>query len=507
MAKGKIKMKDDIGDSRVLNGVGRESGMNRREFAKGAVLLTVAAQARLSAGVDRAAGPAGDFYEELARKIPVREFDVVVAGGGTAGVVAALAAARQGARTALIELKGYTGGTVVEGGTALHSFFNLWKAFPGVQKRQVVRGIPSEIIDRLTEAGGCSGHAEMIAGYNYDSVNTSVDTEIYKLVSMELLGEARVFMALNTMVVGAVVDGSCVRGAIAESRSGRELFAAKAFVDTTAYGHLAAYAGARYSEPNDYDVANSVGVAGVDLDKLMKYVEDNGGARDLALGLHDGVPGNVVRLSGSRGAGKPGLLMTTVHDDYFMFVKFNVRMPVSPTDRDATATAELQLRKQQRQWIAHARKNIPGCEKAFIARTSPTLNIRRGRLIVCDYDVTHEDVIEGRHFDDDVMAYGFHDMAPRLQVKNGGTYGIPYRAFLATGINNLLCAGMMITSDRRAHMSTRNTVSCMAQGQAVGTAAALCAEADCGTRQLPYADLRKALEDGGVHFETAADNT
>ena len=480
--------------------------MNRREFAKSVVLLGVGAQTHLATGAEKTSKPTSDFYEEPARKIPVRKFDVVVAGGGTAGVVAALAAARQGAKTALIETKGYTGGTVVEGGTALHSFFNLWKAFPGVKKRQVVKGIPSEIVDRLTKAGGCSGHAEMTAGYNYDSVNTSVDTEIYKLVSMEMLSEAGVFPALNTMVVGAAVDGSRVHGAIVESRSGRELFAAQAFVDTTAYGHLAAYAGAKYSEPNDYDVANSIGVAGVDLDKVMKYVEDNGGAGNLALGLHDGVPGKVVRLDGPRAKGKPGLLMTTVHDDYFMFVKFNVRMPVSPTDRDATAQAELQLRKQQRQWIEHARKNIPGCEKAFIARTSPTLNIRRGRLIVCDYDVTHEDVIEGRHFDDDVMAYGFHDMAPRLQVKNGGTYGIPYRAFLPTGVDNLLCAGMMITSDHRAHMSTRNTVSCMAQGQAVGTAAALCAEAGCGTRRLAYSDLRRALEKGGVCFETSADN-
>jgi len=421
-------------------------------------------------------------------------------------VVAALAAARQGAKTALIEVKGYTGGTITEGGTALHSFFNLWKAFPGVKKRQVVKGIPSEIVERLTKAGGCSGHAEMIVGYDYDSVNTSVDTEIYKLVSMEMLSEAGVFLALNTMVVGAAVDGPRARGAIVESRSGRELFQAKAFVDTTAYGHLAAYAGAQYSEPNDYEVANSIGVAGIDLDKVVKYVEDNGGAGNLALGLHDGVSGRVVRLDGPRGRKKPGVLMTTVHDDYFMFVKFGVKMPVSPTDRDATAKAELQLRKQQRQWIEQARKNIPGCEKVFIARTSPTLNIRRGRLIVCDYDVTHEDVIEGRHFDDDVMAYGFHDMAPRLQVKNGGTYGIPYRAFRPQGLDNLLCAGMMITSDHRAHMSTRNTVSCMAQGQAVGTAAALCAQANCGTRQLAYPDLRKALEKGGVHFETSADN-
>ena len=105
-------------------------------------------------------------YSEPARQLPVREFDVVIAGGGTAGVVAALAAARQGARTVLIEAKGYLGGIVVEGGTALHSYYNLWKAFPGVEKRQVVWGIPQEIVDRLAAAGGTSGHAEMLLGYD-----------------------------------------------------------------------------------------------------------------------------------------------------------------------------------------------------------------------------------------------------------------------------------------------------------------------------------------------------
>jgi hypothetical protein len=79
----------------------------------------------------------------------------------------------------------------------------------------------------------------------------------------------------------------------------------------------------------------------------------------------------------------------------------------------------------------------------------------RGRCIVCDYDITLEDVLEGRHFEDDVMAYGFHDCAPRLQIKNGGTYGIPYRALRVAGIDNLLAAGMMITSDHDAQMSTR----------------------------------------------------
>ena len=128
--------------------------------------------------------------------------------------------------------------------------------------------------------------------------------------------------------------------------------------------------------------------------------------------------------------------------------------------------------------------------------------IRRGRQIVCDYDMTHEDVIEGRHFEDEVLVYGFHDMAPRYQVKNGGTYGLPYRALCVAGLENLYAAGMLITSDRRAHMSTRNTVCSMAQGQATGTAAALCAQKKCGSRQLPYPDLRKRLESEGVYFES-----
>ena len=144
---------------------------------------------------------------------------------------------------------------------------------------------------------------------------------------------------------------------------------------------------------------------------------------------------------------------------------------------------------------------MPGCEKAFIARTSPSLTPARGRLIACDYDITLDDVLEGRHFDDDVMAYGFHDMAPRLQIKDGGTYGIPYRALRVAGIDNLLAAGMMITSNHNAHMSTRNTVCCMGQGQAAGTAAALCAAKGYGTRDLPYPVLRRTLEEAGVYFE------
>ncbi len=114
--------------------------MNRRDFSKNSILLGVGALAGVPKySQARARNLSGDYYEEPAKKLPIRKFDVVVAGAGTGGVVAAIAAAQQGAKTMLIERKGYTGGTVTEGGTALHSFYNLWKAFPGVKKQQVVR--------------------------------------------------------------------------------------------------------------------------------------------------------------------------------------------------------------------------------------------------------------------------------------------------------------------------------------------------------------------------------
>jgi len=492
---------------------GKETKMNRRDSLKLMVMAGLGAHAASATGSpSETRKEAPDFYKEPSRKLPIRQFDVVVAGGGTAGVVAALAAARQGAKTILIEAKGYTGGTVVEGGTTLHSFFNLWKAFPRVEKRQVVRGIPQEIVDRLAQLGGTTGHAEMSKGYDYDSACTAVDTEIYKLVTLQMLDEAGVFVCVNTLLTGAIMKGSRVKGVITESRSGREAIYAKCFVDCTAYGDLAAYAGAKYTEPNDYPVANSIGVAGVNVERFYEFLKAHDAVGRYCEGLRSGKPGQIIRLEAGSGnlprelvreAAKIGmaLVTTTVHDDYFMFIKLNLKMPVSPTNRDEVAKAELELRKRQARAIEIFRKYVPGCEKAFIARTSPSLNIRRGRMIVCDYDITNSDVVEGRHFDDDIMAYGFHDSAPQFQVKNGGTYGVPYKALRVAGIDNLLAAGMLITSDQDAHMSTRNTVCCMGQGQGAGAAAALCAARNLGTRDLKYPDLRKALEKGGVYFE------
>ena len=421
--------------------------MKRREFSKRLALLGLGVPAGFAGNSARAANEQEGFYEEPAKKLPIRNYDVVVAGGGTAGLFAAMAAARQGAKTMLIESKGYCGGVAVEGGTAIHSFYNLYTAFENCKKRQVVQGIPAEFMDNLTQMGGASGYPEMETGRDYDSICTCVDTELYKMLAFRMLKESGVFIAVNTMLVGAMVKDSRIRGVITESRSGREAVMALSFIDATGYGDLCAHAGAEYNVPNDYDSCNSFGFANASIDDYYAFLKSHDALGQICRGPRSGEQNKFVRM-GAESLNIPGfteeaqkiglsMITTTVHDNYLMYIKCNYHIPGSVLNRDDVARAEVEIRNRMARGAELFKKYVPGFEKAFIARTSPSLVIRRGRQIICDYDITHEDVIEGRHFNDDVFVYGFHDSAPRYQIKDGGTYGIPFRALCVKGIENL----------------------------------------------------------------------
>lgn len=467
-----------------------------------------------------------DYYIEAEKQLPVSEVEVLIAGAGTAGVMAAIASARNGAKTMVVELKGYPGGIAGEGGTALHSFYNVWKPYGEDKKKQVVKGIPQELIDRLMDIGGCCGHAETKAGFDYDSVSTSIDTELYKLVAFEMMDEAGVICMMNTMIAEAIVEDGMVKGVIIENRSGRQVVMAKSFVDASGHGDLCAYAGAEFTEPADYDSANSMGVGGVNVEAYYKYLSDHNAIGDVAYGMRSGQPNKLVRVTGGERGDKVtdqsddrrlpkelieqtkaigmSYVTTTVHDDYFMFIKLNKHLGGPSTDMTKVNAAELELRKRQYKAVTLFRKYIPGCEKAFISRTTPSLNVRRGRCISCDYDMPLQEILDATHYEDDVFTYGFHDCAPRLHIKEGGSYGLPYRAICVKGLKNLYATGMMITSDWEAHMSTRNTVSCMGMGQAAGTAAALCVKGNCFSRELDYGLLRQTLIKDHVYLEARA---
>ncbi len=450
-------------------------------------------------------------YIQENRQTPVRwECDVVVAGGGTAGLVAALAAARNGARTILVERFGYVGGTMINGAGPLHSFFNMYKNFPQTPKTQVVQGIPGEIIQRLIPLGGCKGHLEQEIGANYDSTATIIDWEIFKDVILEMLQEAGVKILLHTWVADVVMEGDTLRGLIVESKSGREAILAKVVVDTTGDADVAYRAGVPCTNRfDDSSVGMPFGMAHVDIPRAIRFFEEH----DMIMSLVHADKGsdydNVVRAGFTlrklpefdafmSKSGMWGPMTFSYHEGVFTFINTANLRSVDATDVEAASQAEITLRRQVHQMAAMLKKYIPGFENAYICWTPIHFGVRRTRIVSCAYDLSLQEIVDAARFPDEIALYGFHDSAPRVMIKDGKYYGIPYRALLPQKVESLLVAGRMITSDWEAHMSTRNTVSCMAQGQAAGTAAAMSALAGITPRQLDPQALRQTLKAQGV---------
>ena len=438
------------------------------------------------------------------------EYDVIVCGGGTAGAVAALAAARAGARTLLIERYGFVGGTLLNGAGPIHSFFNLYKAFPGVEKTQVIRGIPGEIIERLIACGGCRGHLDMDKGGDYDSVITAIDWEKYKDLAFTMLEEAGADILLHTIVTGAVMDGNVIRGVIIEGKSGREAALAKVVIDTTGDGDVAAYAGAEFSDEHDsMALGYPFGMANVDMERVAAFAEEKGITTQLVRGDKGSEKDHIIRL-GMDLKQVPeftefmeeesiwGPLGVSFYENDFSFINGCGLNGKNAIDTLSLTEAEVLLRHKAMRFADRLVKYVPGFEKAYVKWTPACVGIRFTRCITCEYDLSEEEIENGARFEDELMLYGFHDMAPRRMIKNGGLYCIPYRAFLPVRVDGLLVAGRLITSNQEAHMSTRNTASCMAQGQAVGVAAALSALEDVVPRKMDAGKIRKVLLEQNV---------
>ena len=442
---------------------------------------------------------------------PVRyECDVVVAGGGTTGFVAALAAARNGAKVILLERYNFIGGTMINGAGPLHSYFNLYKAFPGVEKIQVVKGIAQEIIDRMVECGGSPGHLEQEIGGDYDSVITIIDWEIFKGVAFDMLEEAGVKVLLHVMAVDVMKEGDAVTGVIIEGKSGREAIATKVLIDTTGDGDCAAKAGAKYIEMHSSTtIGMPFGMCNVDMPRLLEFLEENDMVNQLIRGKKDIEGDDVIRLGFElkkipifkefmEKTGMWGPLGFSLHGYNYGYINSASLRGIDTTDTVTYSNAEMTMRKQVMTFAAMLKEHIPGFENAYVNWTPVSVGVRYTRVIECGHDMSLDEIVNCARFDDEVMLYGFHDCAPRIMIKNGGYYGIPYRAFIPNGVEGLLVAGRLITSTWDAHMSTRNTVSCMAQGEAVGTAAALSAKQGKAPRDLDVNLLRDTLRAQGV---------
>ena len=453
-----------------------------------------------------------DFIFEPGRHIPVQETDVFIAGAGTAGCMAAIAAARAGARTVLVEKMPVPGGTYTNGGIGTSSFY---AANTDPQKsRRIVGGIAYELAERLEAAGGATGFVATPDDHHHNPYRYVADHEIYKGVISEMLIEAGVKVYLQTMFCGVIMDGGKITAALIENKNGRSAVVAKQFIDASGDGDVASFAGVEQVEiwQNYNQVCGSAtglvfGMGGIDFDRLLTENPDAAFAiktssseqenrlplRQIAF-VHNREPGKYQELQNLDIS--TFTLFVSLHPNEATYVNNSKGVLTDASKAENLSQAEMLMRIKIMNMANAFKHCVPGFENSYLSWASTQLGIRASKATICDKLLTQQEISDATRFDDEIGLYGFHDLSPRRPeclVKEPGFYGLPYQMLLAKGCSNLFMAGRNVTVDIVAHMATRNTVARMIMGQAAGVAAALCSDLGCESRDLPYKVLRENL--------------
>ncbi|MDQ2663219.1 MAG: FAD-dependent oxidoreductase [Candidatus Eremiobacteraeota bacterium] len=443
----------------------------------------------------------------------MRDYDVLVIGGGNAGCAAAIAAARHGARTLLVERYGFLGGT------ATASMVGPWMTFHSGQKR-VVGGIAQEIVERLQRMGGSQGHIHDSS--DYVETITPFDPEMHKALLFELMDEANVDLLLHAYFLEAILEDGIVSGGRFATVGGILEYRARATIDSTADAYVAASAGV---ETQQGDGSGRVQPASlmfrlshVDLGKLATYVRMHPDQMRTSLKTHERTAPALTAVAGlydlwheaqqSGDVDVPRELVSFFITPYADEVTVNMTRVtgIDPLDPDDLTRAEVEARLQTMQLLGFFRGHVPGFENARIAATGTQIGIRESRRIVGEYTLTREDVLGAKHFDDAVArsAYPIDIHNPSgsgtttYRLPPGESYEIPYRCMVPQSVDGLLVAGRCISTTHEALASTRLTPTVMTLGQAAGTAAALATGTGTRLRDVQIQSLRENLFADGV---------
>lgn len=452
-----------------------------------------------------------NYVTEPARQIPViAQPDILVAGAGPAGIGAAVAAARNGARVLLVERYGFLGGNLTI------AMVNPMFTFHDVQGRQVIRGIAGEVVDRLVELTASLGH---VRDLTFDNASmTPFDPEGMKLSLFQMVKQAGVDLLLHTWVVDAIRNGSQVESIIVENKSGRQAIQPKMIIDCSADADIVAKVGAPFVKGREQDglmqpVTLFFRIAGVDDTRLRNWMKANrhllkdsptdaeiDGSQALAfLGLQ-----TLVKEAMARGEfpadAAPRILLYQLPREGQVAVNTTRLQGIDGTNADDLTRAEYLTREQAWQIHQFLRAHVGGFEESYILDTGVQVGVRETRHIIGDYTLTEDDVLSGRAFPDGIacgtFAIDIHPPEGEQQVYTGSgkaVYEIPYRSCIPQGVDNLLVAGRSISATHAAFGSARVMATAMGIGQGAGTAAAQAVKAGQTTREVDIAQVRKAL--------------
>lgn len=403
-------------------------------------------------------------------------WDVIIAGAGPAGLAAAFAAEAEGAKVLLLEHAGFVGGMLTEG---------MIHVLCGTSSASLYKEITKRLIIRM-------GHRQVY------------DTESMKEFFLEKLLGSCVELMLHTTVLGAECENGRIQRIRVLTRGGIEELTAPLFIDATGNGDLAFNCGVGFDMGREEDglcqpATLYMRLAGVETRVFTDFIADHKEEleRKLNLAVDAGeVPEPARHI----------IMAPEVRDGYLRLNMTNAT-GVDGTDSRSMTKAELLCRSQVQPLLRFIRKNVPGCERAFVVQTAAYTGVRESRRFHCVYQLNEYDLAEAKVFDDWIAtrcSFGFdvHDVKGRgiaaQTLKAKPNYTIPYRSLQPVGVDNLLLAGRCIGGTHLAHSSYRVMPICMSMGQAAGVAAAQCARRGVPYTQADVAAIQQTLLAQGI---------
>ena len=410
-----------------------------------------------------------DYINETLKTPVFGEYDVVVAGAGPAGVCAAIAAARNGAKTLLIERYGFLGGRWSAG--------FIIPLFDFENKHYIV----TEIVDELTARGGWGGYYDI-----------AFDFEIMKKLLDDMVTQSGAQILFHTFLAGAYCEGEDVKGVFIQNKSGRSLVKAKVVIDCTGDGDIAASAGVPFTMGRESDNLCQPVTCMFMLGNIEYMQPHYYSIRDAVIEASKacGIP---FEFSYKR----PFVLQ--LPNCKRCVVMWNHVRKKPPTDAVAFSEAELESRKEIHRIFDYIKKNVPMFKDVELIAIAPQTGVRESRHIHGLYTLETDECVHGAQFEDGICDVAFSmdlhlpDKDEQENIHLEAPYQIPYRCLVPVNRNGLLVAGRCISGTYETNGSYRVTGDCMATGQAAGAAAALAVKQNVNVRDVDIHQLRKIV--------------
>ncbi len=442
---------------------------------------------------------------EPARTLPVYgEFDVVVIGGGPAGLAASVSAAKHGARTLLVERYGFLGGMGTAGGVT--NFAGLYGRRNG-EMQQVVHGVVDDLLERIDALGGLNQPQDGMLGRIRVR---SYDVSAYKCAADQMLLSAGVHLLFHAWAAAVVMDGPCIAALVVETKSGRQAIRAQRFIDCSGDADVAYFAGVPFELGDGHGSAlfpsTMFRIGHVDAPRALAAVGEFSAINKLMDESELREPGRY------RFARKGAILRPNKNPTEWRANVTQIRnaagMAMDATDARQLSEGELEGRRQIMEYFRFLKNEVPGFEQSAIVDIAPQVGIRETRRVCGDYALTGEDILSSARFDDVI---GINAWPMEMHVDGAISWGfprdeqrafndLPWRMLTNSTVPNLLVAGRCASMTHEGQSAARASGGCFVMGQAEGTAAALLASGQLFAG-IDIAMLLGQLSQDGAYFD------